>query len=256
MSTMMKRAGGATPSRRSAVASPPLRMLEVDQPRWRCHRLRRRLRSVVGQVGGERLALVVGGVEDHAVGGGGLGHGVSYPWVVRPSGVVMTLPSRCRSIAPTLVTPSEPWKSRGAVRSREIVGLICEVDRVRAAVVGQRRRQLVGGGRVARAFDAAGGRTGRPRPGRGRCADPGRARSVEADQPHPRRGPGHRRLQGAAPAGVENRRAGRADVDEDVGLGRQKLLRQEAVQPARTRPSGAPGFPAGSRGRPARGSRR
>ena len=33
MSTIMKRAGGATPSRRSAVERPPLRMFEVDQPR-------------------------------------------------------------------------------------------------------------------------------------------------------------------------------------------------------------------------------
>ena len=34
MSTIMKRAGGATPSSRSAAARPPLRMFEVDQPRW------------------------------------------------------------------------------------------------------------------------------------------------------------------------------------------------------------------------------
>ena len=94
MSTIMKRAGGATPSRRSAAARPPLRMFEVDQPRCDATAWAAACERVVGQVGGERLALVVGVVEDHAaLGGCGLGHGSVAPCRCR-AGVVMTLPSR------------------------------------------------------------------------------------------------------------------------------------------------------------------
>ena len=66
MSTIMKRAGGATPSRRSAAGRPPLRMFEVDQPRCEATAWAAAWRAVVAQVGGERLALAVVRIEDHA----------------------------------------------------------------------------------------------------------------------------------------------------------------------------------------------
>ena len=65
-SMIMKRAGGATPSSRSAAARPPLRMFEVDHPRWTLPPGRPTCQPSSLRSGGEAAALVVHQLEDHA----------------------------------------------------------------------------------------------------------------------------------------------------------------------------------------------
>ena len=234
----MKRAGGATPSRRSAAARPPLRMFEVDQPRCARHRLGGGLRGVVGQVGGEGLALVAGVVEDHAA----LRRLRTVPWLSCP---VVHAEGDDDDLA--LAGSRSTAAPRGhAVRAAEVarvgqvadvIGHVGEVHRVRAAVVRQRRGQLVAGRRVARALDHEPvvlhhldlGRVGE---------QVGAERRVDADQPHPRRRARHAGAERAAPAGVEERRAGACRRAARMSVCRRQEL--AATRNARSR-SASPG---------------
>ena len=250
MSTIMKRAGGATPSRRSAAARPPLRMFEVDQPRCVGDRLRGGLRGVVGQVGGERLALVAGVVEDHAA----LRRLRPVPWLsclrVDLQGDDVDLAVAVALTAAPAATPSEPREARAARSGRaRRSAMLARLIAFEQPIVRQRRGQLVAGRRVARALDH--------QPvvlhhlDLGRVDDAGRAPSVRVDARPAAPAPACRGMVARSvprPPGVEHRRAGagrRGAGCRSAGV-RQLAARKER-EPLRLAGRAARRCPAGSR---------